>query len=99
MKNHSAWERLYLAVESLASNQKDIINRLENVYSSHILELDEKEFKSERAKQVFESIKRPVMDGRLNQGYLVRITTDEASQIAKDIVSLLIQIDHFNDED
>lgn len=99
MKSHSAWERLYLAVESLASNQKDIMNRLENVYSSHILALDENEFKSERAKQLFTNIKKPAKDGRLKQGYLMRMTTDEASQIAKDIVSLLIQIDHFNDED
>ncbi|WP_141505722.1 hypothetical protein [Paenibacillus luteus] len=67
MKYHPAWERLYFAVESLASNQKDIINRLENVYSSHLLALNENEFNSENAKQLFRNIMKPAVDGRLKQ--------------------------------
>ncbi|OME55467.1 hypothetical protein BSK59_13395 [Paenibacillus odorifer] len=99
MKSHTAWERLYLAVGSLASGESGIINRLENVYSSHIIPLNENEFKSEKSKQLFESIRRPIIDGRLHKGVLINMTSEEASQIAKEIVSLLIQIDHFNDED
>ncbi|WP_342423117.1 hypothetical protein [Paenibacillus sp. FSL E2-0178] len=92
MDKHSAWERLYLAVESLASGEGAILSRLENVYMSHILALNENEFQDEKAKTLFKAIVKPIEDGKMRKGQIFDLSNEEARQISKNIVSLFINI-------
>jgi len=99
MNHHPARERVYLAVEHLASSNNDIVDRLETVYVSHLIPIREADFKSNRAKELFMGVMKPLREEKMVNGKLNSLSEDEAKQIAKDIVSLLIWIDHFNDED
>jgi hypothetical protein len=99
MTYHSAWERLYLAVEYLASSEGSLLERLEVVYQSHLLPLRLDEFKSERARELFNNIMSPIRLHKMNSGKLSNISDDDTKSIAKDIVSLLTQITVHNDED
>jgi hypothetical protein len=98
-KFHSAFERISNSVSYLASSSSNMIKRLEVTYQSHLIMISPDEFKSNHAKELFTKIMQPITDRKMVGGVLSSLSVEEAEEIAKNIVALMIQIDHFDDSD
>jgi predicted choloylglycine hydrolase len=90
---HPARERVALAVEYLISSEGDIVRRLENVYTSHLIALRNLDFKSSRENELFDSIMLPIRQDKMKNGKISDLPFEEAKQIAKNILHLLVEID------
>ncbi|WP_040948498.1 hypothetical protein [Gorillibacterium massiliense] len=95
MINHPAWERLYLAVDYLASSNLNLEDRLRLVLEDHLIILREQEFKSVRAKELFNNIIKYKSSIKI----LAQEPNEDLVKLAKNIVSLLNQITYFEDQD
>ncbi|SCW83463.1 hypothetical protein SAMN04487970_106129 [Paenibacillus tianmuensis] len=98
MKHHAAWERLFLAVEYLASSTGTLQQRLEIVYTSHLIPLRTVDFHSNTAKEDFSDIMLPLRERKMQNGKL-DLSDEQAKEICKRIVSLFNRITFFEDKD
>ena len=97
-----AYEKLMLAVDGLATSPSRIQTRLENTYSACFMRLRDTDFPEGRNRDLFTSIYQRLTDapddpvrGKVSVA-TARMSDEEASKLASDILSLFHRIAALN---
>jgi hypothetical protein len=96
MSDDYVWEKLWVAVEHLASSAQPLARRLDSAAVSALMRLEPEDFTDQEQRRAFEGIilafsadplRGPSADGSISDA-MARIDEERAIELAKSIVSL-----------